>query len=65
MLKPVIEEVNETDLDIGVTGIEGSTITVKDNKGKFIGRKHCKRSKWCIYKIKTTSKSRNSINCYS
>ncbi|PTE75594.1 Ig-like domain-containing protein, partial [Staphylococcus gallinarum] len=38
MLKPVIEEVNETDLDIGVTGIEGSTITVKDNKGKFIGR---------------------------
>ena len=38
MLKPAIEEVNETDLDISVTGIEGSTVTVKDSKGKFIGR---------------------------
>ncbi|MEB6237349.1 Ig-like domain-containing protein [Staphylococcus gallinarum] len=37
-LKPTIEPVTDIDPNIGILGLSGSTITVKDDKGKFIGR---------------------------
>ncbi|MCD8794226.1 Ig-like domain-containing protein [Staphylococcus gallinarum] len=37
-LKTTIEPVTDIDPNIGILGLSGSTITVKDDKGKFIGR---------------------------